>query len=58
VAYGKNLLDAYDRATRLTRISFRRIIAFNGELDAATASAIVERQLSKSSLRQKFRLLQ
>ncbi len=45
VAYGKNLLDAYDRAYKTDPESaFGGIIAFNGELDAATASAIVERQ--------------
>ena len=45
VAYGKNLLDAYDRAYQTDPESaFGGIIAFNGELDAATATAIVERQ--------------
>lgn len=45
VALGKNLLDAYNRAYQTDPTSaFGGIIAFNGELDAATASAIVERQ--------------
>ena len=45
VAYGINLLEAYDRAYKTDPESaFGGIIAFNGELDAATASAIVERQ--------------
>ena len=45
VAYGTSLLDAYDRAYKTDPESaFGGIIAFNGELDAATASAIVERQ--------------
>ncbi|MBN2692608.1 MAG: bifunctional phosphoribosylaminoimidazolecarboxamide formyltransferase/IMP cyclohydrolase [Burkholderiaceae bacterium] len=45
VAYGANLLDAYDRAYKTdTESAFGGIIAFNGELDGDTASAIVERQ--------------
>ncbi len=45
VAYGSNLLEAYDRAHQTDPESaFGGIIAFNGELDAATAKAIVERQ--------------
>jgi len=45
VAYGSNLLEAYDRAHQTDPESaFGGIIAFNGELDAATAQAIVERQ--------------
>ena len=45
VALGTNLLEAYDRAYSTdTESAFGGIIAFNGELDAATASAIVERQ--------------
>ncbi len=45
VAYGKDLLDAYDRAYKTDPESaFGGIIAFNGELDGATAQAIVERQ--------------
>jgi phosphoribosylaminoimidazolecarboxamide formyltransferase / IMP cyclohydrolase len=45
VALGKDLLDAYNRAYKTDPTSaFGGIIAFNGELDAATASAIVERQ--------------
>ncbi len=45
VACGDSLLDAYDRAYRTDPESaFGGIIAFNGELDAQTASAIVERQ--------------
>ncbi|MDX1282621.1 bifunctional phosphoribosylaminoimidazolecarboxamide formyltransferase/IMP cyclohydrolase [Shewanella colwelliana] len=45
VAIGSNLLDAYNRAYQTDPTSaFGGIIAFNGELDAATASAIVERQ--------------
>ncbi len=45
VAYGTSLLDAYDRAYQTDPESaFGGIIAFNGELDAATAAAIVERQ--------------
>ena len=45
VAYGESLLAAYDRAYQTdTESAFGGIIAFNRELDAATASAIVERQ--------------
>jgi phosphoribosylaminoimidazolecarboxamide formyltransferase/IMP cyclohydrolase len=45
VAYGANLLDAYDRAYQTDPESaFGGIIAFNRELDADTARAIVERQ--------------
>jgi phosphoribosylaminoimidazolecarboxamide formyltransferase/IMP cyclohydrolase len=45
VAYGASLLEAYDRAYQTDPESaFGGIIAFNGELDAATAKAIVERQ--------------
>jgi len=45
VALGGSLLEAYDRAFRTDPESaFGGIIAFNGELDAATAQAIVERQ--------------
>lgn len=45
VALGKDLLDAYNRAYQTDPTSaFGGIIAFNGELDAATAIAIVERQ--------------
>ncbi|HMM47110.1 MAG TPA: bifunctional phosphoribosylaminoimidazolecarboxamide formyltransferase/IMP cyclohydrolase [Thiobacillaceae bacterium] len=45
VAYGANLLEAYDRAYRTDPESaFGGIIAFNGRLDGATAQAIVERQ--------------
>ncbi len=45
VAYGASLLEAYDRAYQTDPESaFGGIIAFNGELDAATAQAIVERQ--------------
>jgi phosphoribosylaminoimidazolecarboxamide formyltransferase/IMP cyclohydrolase len=45
VAYGANLLEAYDRAYQTDPESaFGGIIAFNGELDAATMQAIVERQ--------------
>ncbi|MCG2838670.1 bifunctional phosphoribosylaminoimidazolecarboxamide formyltransferase/IMP cyclohydrolase [Photobacterium sp. WH77] len=45
VALGANLLEAYDRAYKTDPTSaFGGIIAFNGELDAATAKAIVERQ--------------
>ncbi|MFN2308369.1 MAG: bifunctional phosphoribosylaminoimidazolecarboxamide formyltransferase/IMP cyclohydrolase [Gammaproteobacteria bacterium] len=45
VAFGANLLEAYDRAYRTDPESaFGGIIACNGELDAATAEAIVERQ--------------
>jgi len=45
VAYGANLLEAYDRAYQTDPESaFGGIIAFNGELDGATAQAIVERQ--------------
>jgi phosphoribosylaminoimidazolecarboxamide formyltransferase/IMP cyclohydrolase len=45
VAYGANLLEAYDRAYQTDPESaFGGIIAFNGELDADTAKAIVERQ--------------
>lgn len=45
VAIGDTLLDAYDRAYKTDPESaFGGIIAFNGELDEATAKAIVERQ--------------
>ena len=45
VAYGATLLEAYDRAYATDPESaFGGIIAFNGRLDGATASAIVERQ--------------
>jgi len=45
VALGKDLLEAYDRAYSTDPESaFGGIIAFNGELDGATAKAIVERQ--------------
>ncbi|MCU7852245.1 MAG: bifunctional phosphoribosylaminoimidazolecarboxamide formyltransferase/IMP cyclohydrolase [Candidatus Thiodiazotropha sp. (ex Monitilora ramsayi)] len=45
VAYGANLLEAYDRAYSTDPESaFGGIIAFNGELDGETAKAIVERQ--------------
>ncbi len=45
VAYGKNLLEAYDRAYQTDPESaFGGIIAFNGELDAETMKTIVERQ--------------
>jgi len=45
VALGGSLLEAYERAFSTDPESaFGGIIAFNGELDAATASAIAERQ--------------
>jgi len=45
VAYGANLLEAYNRAYQTDPESaFGGIIAFNGRLDGATAQAIVERQ--------------
>jgi len=45
VAVGASLLEAYNRAYQTDPESaFGGIIAFNGELDGATASAIVERQ--------------
>jgi len=45
VALGSTLLEAYDRAYATDPESaFGGIIAFNGELDAATAEAIVARQ--------------
>ena len=45
VAIGGNLLEAYDKAYATDPESaFGGIIAFNGELDAATAQAIVDRQ--------------
>ncbi len=45
VATGKNILEAYNRAYQTDPESaFGGIIAFNQELDAETASAIVERQ--------------
>ncbi len=45
VALGSTLLEAYDRAFSTDPESaFGGIIAFNGELDEATASAILERQ--------------
>ncbi len=45
VAYGANLMEAYDRAYQTDPESaFGGIIAFNGRLDGETAAAIVERQ--------------
>ena len=45
VALGDNILEAYNRAYQTDPTSaFGGIIAFNQELDAATAQAIVERQ--------------
>jgi phosphoribosylaminoimidazolecarboxamide formyltransferase/IMP cyclohydrolase len=45
VALGENLLDAYHRAFSTDPESaFGGIIAFNGELDGATAQAIVDKQ--------------
>lgn len=45
VAHGSNLLEAYDRAYQTDPESaFGGIIAVNGELDAATAKAIIDRQ--------------
>jgi phosphoribosylaminoimidazolecarboxamide formyltransferase/IMP cyclohydrolase len=45
VALGSSLLDAYERAYSTDPESaFGGIIAFNGELDAATAQVIVDRQ--------------
>ncbi|OYY95457.1 MAG: bifunctional phosphoribosylaminoimidazolecarboxamide formyltransferase/IMP cyclohydrolase [Hydrogenophilales bacterium 28-61-23] len=45
VAYGANLLDAYNRAYQTDPESaFGGIIAFNGRLDGETAKTIVERQ--------------
>ena len=45
VAIGSTLLEAYDRAYRTDPESaFGGIIAFNGELDGETASAICDRQ--------------
>jgi len=45
VALGDNLLEAYNRAYSTdTESAFGGIIAFNRELDAETAKAIVERQ--------------
>ncbi|KLV06672.1 phosphoribosylaminoimidazolecarboxamide formyltransferase [Photobacterium aquae] len=45
VALGENILEAYNRAYQTDPTSaFGGIIAFNRELDAATAQAIVERQ--------------
>jgi phosphoribosylaminoimidazolecarboxamide formyltransferase/IMP cyclohydrolase len=45
VAYGATFLEAYDRAYQTDPESaFGGIIAFNGELDVATAQAIAERQ--------------
>jgi phosphoribosylaminoimidazolecarboxamide formyltransferase/IMP cyclohydrolase len=45
VAFGENLLDAYNRAYQTDPESaFGGIIAFNGRLDGETAKAIVERQ--------------
>ncbi len=45
VSIGKTLLEAYDRAYKTDPTSaFGGIIAFNRQLDAATAQAIVDRQ--------------
>ena len=44
-ALGNNLLEAYDRAHATDPVSaFGGIIAFNGEVDGATAGEIVDRQ--------------
>jgi phosphoribosylaminoimidazolecarboxamide formyltransferase/IMP cyclohydrolase len=48
VAVGATLLEAYDKAYKTDPTSaFGGIIAFNRELDAATAKAIVERQFAE-----------
>ena len=48
VAIASNLLEAYDKAYRTDPTSaFGGIIAFNRELDGATATAIVERQFAE-----------
>ena len=45
VALGENILEAYDRAFKTDPTSaFGGIIAFNRELDATTAKAIIDRQ--------------
>ncbi|MEW9797709.1 bifunctional phosphoribosylaminoimidazolecarboxamide formyltransferase/IMP cyclohydrolase [Alteromonas sp. CYL-A6] len=45
VAIGENILEAYDRAFKTDPTSaFGGIIAFNRELDATTAEAIIDRQ--------------
>ncbi|RDV24890.1 bifunctional phosphoribosylaminoimidazolecarboxamide formyltransferase/IMP cyclohydrolase [Alteromonas aestuariivivens] len=45
VAIGENILEAYDRAYKTDPTSaFGGIIAFNRELDATTAQAIIDRQ--------------
>jgi len=45
VALGENIADAYDRAFKTDPTSaFGGIIAFNRELDATTAKAIIDRQ--------------
>ena len=45
VALGKNAIDAYERAFACDPVSaFGGIIAFNQKLDAATATAILEKQ--------------
>ncbi|WP_026376202.1 bifunctional phosphoribosylaminoimidazolecarboxamide formyltransferase/IMP cyclohydrolase [Aestuariibacter salexigens] len=45
VALGNNIIDAYNRAYKTDPTSaFGGIIAFNRELDAQTATAIIERQ--------------
>lgn len=48
VALGANILEAYDRAFKTDPTSaFGGIIAFNRELDAATAQAIIDRQFAE-----------
>ncbi|MCE0493819.1 bifunctional phosphoribosylaminoimidazolecarboxamide formyltransferase/IMP cyclohydrolase [Vibrio salinus] len=48
VALGKNSLEAYDRAFKTDPTSaFGGIIAFNRELDAETAQAIIDRQFAE-----------
>ncbi len=55
VAYGANLLEAYDRAYQTDPESaFGGIIAFNGELDAETMKTIVERQFVEVIIAPKF----
>jgi phosphoribosylaminoimidazolecarboxamide formyltransferase/IMP cyclohydrolase len=57
VAQGQTLADAYDRAYATDPTSaFGGIIAFNRELDAETARAIVERQFVEVILAPKIRV--
>ncbi len=59
VALGTDILEAYDRAFKTDPTSaFGGIIAFNREPDAATATAITERQFVEVIIAPSFLLKQ